>query len=632
MNGTGTTRVTGTLTHSANTTLGRTLAIDGTLELAGGYINKSGTPVVRNTGTIKRTAASATQIYAAIDNDGLVEGVDLEGGGTGSTGDFTGVRFAGNTTFELADGAALTNMTLAGATLNVTGTVTASGTMSSGTVGGAGTLHVNGPFTWSGGTMSGAGTTRVTGVLTHSGNTMLTEPRVLANEGTINMAGGYINKTGAPADPQHRHDQAHGRGRGADLRADRQRQPRRGRHARRRRQRLDGRVRVRQVRRQRDLRARPKARSSSAPRSPAATLNATGTVIASGATTLSSGTLGGTGTFVLSGPTTWSGGAMTGAGTTRVTGVMTHTANTALAAARVLLVEGTLDSPRAINGSGGAAIRVTGTYKGTGSTTAAVDNDGLVQGIELGGGGKDTSTGEFSGATLKAGTFEVGGKLTSDAAIAGATVNGTVNVVAAQADGRDARRRDRGHRHARVDGRQDGWPGATTKVTGTLVLNGISSLATGRVLENRGPDRPARHGDGVRRRLRAGREPRHDPQDRGHELDDRRDAAQRRHGRRPGRRAAARGRHRPARHGHVHRRRLRRASARSRARWRCPGTVEIADDLTVREGDTLTIAGTAVQRAGTLRGNLDGERAADVGRRAPRRARAPRPSAPPGGS
>ena len=62
---------------------------------------------MRNTGTIKRTAAGATQIYAAIDNDGLVEGVDLEGGGTGSTGDFTGVKFAGGTTFELADGAAL---------------------------------------------------------------------------------------------------------------------------------------------------------------------------------------------------------------------------------------------------------------------------------------------------------------------------------------------------------------------------------------------------------------------------------------------------------------------------------------------------------------------------------------------
>ena len=140
-------------------------------------------------------------------------------------------------------------------------------------------------------------------------------------------------------------------------------------------------------------------------------MNATGTVIASGATTLSSGTLGGTGTFVLGGPIAWSGGAMTGAGTTRVTGVMTHTANTALTAARVLLGRGHARQAgtRAINGSGGAAIRVTGTYKGTGgSTTAAVDNDGLVQGIELGGGGKDTSTGEFSGATLKAGTFELG--------------------------------------------------------------------------------------------------------------------------------------------------------------------------------------------------------------------------------
>ena len=181
-------------------------------------------------------------------------------------------------------------------------------------------------------------------------------------------------------------------------------------------------------------------------------------MIASGATTLSSGTLGGTGTFVLSGPTTWSGGAMTGAGTTRVTGVMTHTANTALSAARVLLVEGTLDSPRAINGSGGAAIRVTGTYKGSGSTTAAVDNDGLVQGIELGGGGKDTSTGEFSGATLKAGTFEVGGKLTNDAAIAGATVNGTVNVVAAKLTAGTLGAATEVTGHARMDGRQDGRP------------------------------------------------------------------------------------------------------------------------------------------------------------------------------
>ena len=35
-----------------------------------------------------------------------------------------------------------------------------------------------------------------------------------------------------------------------------------------------------------------------------------------------------------------------------------------------------------------------------------------------------------------------------------------------------------------------------------------------------------------------------------------------------------------------------------------PGTIEIADDLTVKAGDTLTVAGTAIQRAGTLRGNV----------------------------
>ena len=35
-----------------------------------------------------------------------------------------------------------------------------------------------------------------------------------------------------------------------------------------------------------------------------------------------------------------------------------------------------------------------------------------------------------------------------------------------------------------------------------------------------------------------------------------------------------------------------------------PGTIEIADDLTVRAGDTLTVPGTAIQRAGTLRGNV----------------------------
>ncbi len=112
-----------------------------------------------------------------------------------------------------------------------------------------------------------------------------------------------------------------------------------------------------------------------------------------------------------------------------------------------------------------------------------------MQGIELGGGGKDVSTGEFSGATLKAGTFELGtgAKLTGDAVISGATVNGAVGIVAARMTG--------GTLGATADitgtlewtGGKMAGPG-TTKVVqgGTLILNGISSLTTGRVLENRG--------------------------------------------------------------------------------------------------------------------------------------------------
>jgi hypothetical protein len=83
MSGTGTTRVTSTMTHTANTSLNdtRTLAIEGTLDMAadGRYINKSGTPLIKNTGTIKRAAPAtgAVELYPAIDNDGRVENVEL---------------------------------------------------------------------------------------------------------------------------------------------------------------------------------------------------------------------------------------------------------------------------------------------------------------------------------------------------------------------------------------------------------------------------------------------------------------------------------------------------------------------------------------------------------------------------
>ena len=94
---------------------------------------------------------------------------------------------------------------------------------------------------------------------------------------------------------------------------------------------------------------------------------------------------------------------------------------------------------RAINGSGGAAIRVTGTFKRTGtganSTTAAIDNDGLVQDIELNGGGKDVSTGEFAGANA-------------------------------------ARRDVRARPGREADGRRRASRGGTVNVTGTVTIAG----------------------------------------------------------------------------------------------------------------------------------------------------------------
>src|SRR5262249_34101108 len=106
MGGTGTTRVTSTLTHTGNVSLNDTpvRAIEGRVELAadGRYINRSGNPVVRNTGTIKRTSTGSVELYAAIDNDGRVENVELEGGGTGSSGEFVGGQLHAGT-FELAD-------------------------------------------------------------------------------------------------------------------------------------------------------------------------------------------------------------------------------------------------------------------------------------------------------------------------------------------------------------------------------------------------------------------------------------------------------------------------------------------------------------------------------------------------
>ena len=144
MAGTGTTRVTGTLTHTQNTSLDgtRVLAIEGTLEMAaaGRYINRSGTPLIRNTGTIKRTVAGTVELYPAVENDGLIDGVELEGGGTRLQRRLhrDAASIPGPSSSQTAS--TLNDVTFDGGTVNVTGTVTASGAMSAGAVGGAGTL------------------------------------------------------------------------------------------------------------------------------------------------------------------------------------------------------------------------------------------------------------------------------------------------------------------------------------------------------------------------------------------------------------------------------------------------------------------------------------------------------------
>ncbi|MBE2319415.1 hypothetical protein DVA67_025800 [Solirubrobacter sp. CPCC 204708] len=619
MGGSGTTRVTGTFTHSKNVALNdtRVLAIEGTLELAEGgtYINRgtNATPLIRNTGTIKRTATTGVvELFAPVENDGVIDGVELEGGGSGSTGQFIGADFHGGT-HELADGAKLVNTTISGGAVDVTGTVTATGAQTGGTLGGSGTFHITGPFAWSGGVMGGAGTTRVTGTVTHTKNAALHDTRVLAIEGTLELAGAnqYINR-GTSATPLIRNTGTIKRTAATGV------------------VQLFPAVENDGVIRDVELEGGGSGSTGefagatlhsgtfeletgaklTAVTLNGATVNTAGTVTGSGPTTLSGGTLGGTGTFVFGGAFTWSGGQMTGAGTTRVTGALTHTAaNTALSAGRVLAVEGTLDSTRAINGTGGAAIRVTGTYKGTGTTTAAVDNDGLVQGVELGGGGTGVSTGVFSGAALKAGTFELDAELAGNTVVSGATVNGAVELVAARLTGGTV------GAAADVTGTLE-WTGGkmagpgTTRVTqgATLILNGISSLATGRVLENRGLidvrgsaslfddfDQPAERVDnhGTIRKTAGTSSTLGAPLRNAGTVDGA-----------VGELVLEDGTSEPDT-GTFTGARVVLGGARTLAgAATLPGTVELTADLTVRAGDTLAIDGTLLHRAGRLRGDV----------------------------
>ena len=167
---------------------------------AGRYINRSGTPVIRNTGTIKRTVAGTVELYPAVENDGLIEGVELEGGGTGSTRRLHR-RAPARGDVRARRRRALTNVTLR----------RRHGERDRHRDGlgrderrharrRRARFHVNGPFTWSGGTMGGTGTTRVTSTLTHTANTSLNDTRVLADRGHARDGGDgrYINRSGTP--------------------------------------------------------------------------------------------------------------------------------------------------------------------------------------------------------------------------------------------------------------------------------------------------------------------------------------------------------------------------------------------------------------------------------------------------
>ena len=229
MRGPGTTTVqaAGTVRVTGYTTLadGRVLENRGSLELAtdNRYMSRSGAaPLVRNTGTIRRTVAGPndTDLRVPVENDGLVISdtgrlLLSGGGGGGSSGAFGGgvgtVRLQTGA-WQLDDGAALrTGATLTSTTITIpTGaTATAAGdaAMTGGTVTGAGTLAVaSGTFTWSSGTMAGAGRTSVapgaTLELPGTGSVFLADTRVVEVGGLADFkANGGMGVSGAGAAP-----------------------------------------------------------------------------------------------------------------------------------------------------------------------------------------------------------------------------------------------------------------------------------------------------------------------------------------------------------------------------------------------------------------------------------------------
>lgn len=122
------------------------------------------------TGIVRKNAGTGTTSVAiGFDNDGLVEVTSGElrlasDDAQGSTGHFQGAVAVGSGSLSLSDGATFDGLSVAGGTLTVPAGATATGgdlAMSAGWVRGAGTVRVDGTFTWTGGDMADSGHTWV---------------------------------------------------------------------------------------------------------------------------------------------------------------------------------------------------------------------------------------------------------------------------------------------------------------------------------------------------------------------------------------------------------------------------------------------------------------------------------------
>ena len=176
---------------------GPTTGSDGGM-LDGGF----GTIVNAGSGTFTRSAGAGTgTIAAAFDNEGTVTGaagtLAFSGGGSGpASGTFHasgGARVAlTGGTFVLGAGASFTGsgVTVDGERFHRRGHHGRGGatlTLAGGTIGGSGTLTVNGTLRWTGGTMSGSGTTLIaaTGTLDMDpASSYLYLERTLQNDGS----------------------------------------------------------------------------------------------------------------------------------------------------------------------------------------------------------------------------------------------------------------------------------------------------------------------------------------------------------------------------------------------------------------------------------------------------------------